>query len=97
MEFARESYPRAFDVLNEVLWKILAQEAVETLGKFLTVRELEPRLSNTEELVAFRSSAGLYGALSRVWVIRFTHEVTNLYDFRDRSFKVLAVRALESV
>jgi hypothetical protein len=42
-----------------VLWKILAHKAVETLGKFVTLRKFEPRPFNNEEVITFRSGFGL--------------------------------------
>jgi len=40
MEFACDLHPKVLDVLNEMLWKILACSEVETSRKFVAVREL---------------------------------------------------------
>jgi len=42
-----------------MLWKIFICKTVETLGKFVAFREFEPRLFNSEEVIAFRSGSGL--------------------------------------
>jgi hypothetical protein len=81
MEFACELCPKAFNVLNEVLW--------------IAFREVEPRSSAGLWSALYFKRALI--ALPCRWVTTFKHDVTGLFGYRHRSFIVLAVRALESV